>query len=168
MEKPGVNTEPIWRRMEKLRSRGPELEWATGLELTTTTYDSRRSRRTAGSQIPRWATLADSVPVAYKQGISVNDPLTVFLLAPVVAYSSEVQQPMRATAILSRHPHTHWPAPFDREQGRAGSLHPGGMPRPCQNGRKTAVPSSHSWAPRTTFDLHFPRSATSAKRTPEL
>jgi hypothetical protein len=73
------------------------------------------------------------VPVAYKQGISVNDPLTVFLFAPVVAYSSEVQQPMRATAILSRHPHTHWPAPFDREQGRAGSLHPDGNLRPVHS-----------------------------------
>jgi hypothetical protein len=48
--------------------------------------------------------VADNVPVAYKRKISVNDPLTVFLLAPVVAYSSEVQQPMRATAILSRQP----------------------------------------------------------------
>ncbi len=67
------------------------------------------------------------VGVSYKRGISVNDPLTMLLLAPVVAYSSDVQQPMRATAILSRHPHTRWAASFGREQGRAGSLHPEGQ-----------------------------------------
>jgi hypothetical protein len=53
----------------------------------------------------------------------VNVTLTVFLLAPVVPYSSEVQQPMRATAIMDGHQHTHQAAPFRREQGRAGSLH---------------------------------------------
>jgi hypothetical protein len=48
----------------------------------------------------------------------------VFLLALVVLYSSEVQQPMRATAILNRHPQTYYAAPFGREQGRSSSLHP--------------------------------------------
>ena len=66
------------------------------------------------------------MPVAYKRRISVKHPLTVFSLAPVAPYSSEVQQPMRATAVLGRHPHTHWAASSDREQGRAGSLHPEG------------------------------------------
>jgi H+/Cl- antiporter ClcA len=33
-------------------------------------------------------------------------------------------KPMRATAVLGCHPHTHWAAPLGREQGRAGSLHP--------------------------------------------
>ena len=31
----------------------------------------------------------------------------VDVLAPVVPYSSEVQQPMRTTATLGTHPHTH-------------------------------------------------------------
>jgi hypothetical protein len=57
----------------------------------------------------------------------VNTTLTVLLLSPAVQYSSGVQQPMRATAVLGCHPHTHQAAPFDREQGRAASLHPGGL-----------------------------------------
>ena len=57
----------------------------------------------------------------------VNMTLTVFLLASVVPYSSEVQQPMRATAIVGRHPHARCAAPLDREQGRADSLHPAGL-----------------------------------------
>ncbi len=58
----------------------------------------------------------------------VNMILTVSLLASVVSYSSQVQQPIRATAVLGGHPHTRWAAPVDREQGRASSLHPGGAP----------------------------------------
>ena len=50
------------------------------------------------------------MPVAYKRRISVNRPLTVFLLAPVGPYSSEVQQLARTTAV----------------------------PRACQNGGETA------------------------------
>ena len=46
----------------------------------------------------------------------VNQTLTVFLLARVVPYSSGVQQPMRATAIVGSHPHTGCAAPFEREQ----------------------------------------------------
>jgi hypothetical protein len=42
-------------------------------------------------------------------------------------YSSWVQQPMRATAILGRHLHTRQAALFDPEQERAGSLHPEGQ-----------------------------------------
>jgi len=57
-----------------------------------------------------------------KQGAEVNTNLTVFLLASVVLHGNEVQQPMRATAILGSHRHTRWAAPFDREQGRADSL----------------------------------------------
>ena len=49
--------------------------------------------------------------------------------ARVVPYSSWVQQPMRATAVLGRHPHTLWAAPVDREQGRASGLHPEGQAR---------------------------------------
>jgi hypothetical protein len=62
-----------------------------------------------------------------KRGISVNCLLTVSLMAPVSLYSSEVQQPMRATAALGRRPHIWWAAPGDREQSRAGSLHPEGQ-----------------------------------------
>ena len=57
----------------------------------------------------------------------VNATLTVFLSTPIVPYSSEVQQPMRATAVLGKQPNGHWAAPFEREQGRARSLHPGGL-----------------------------------------
>jgi len=42
-------------------------------------------------------------------------------------YSSQVQQPMRATAVLGERPHTRWAAPVDREQGRAAGLHPEGQ-----------------------------------------
>ena len=55
--------------------------------------------------------------------------LTVSLLASVVLYNSEVHQPICATAVLDRHPHTHQAAPFGREQCRAGRLHPDGLAR---------------------------------------
>jgi hypothetical protein len=42
-------------------------------------------------------------------------------------YSNEVQLPMRATAALGRHPHTHWTAQSNSDQGRACSLHPEGQ-----------------------------------------
>jgi hypothetical protein len=48
-------------------------------------------------------------------------------MVAVVPYSSEVQQPMHATAVLGCHPHTHWAALSNREQGRAASLHPEGQ-----------------------------------------
>ena len=63
----------------------------------------------------------DSVPVAYKRRINVNRPLIVLMLAAVIPYSSGVQQPGHATAVLSRHPHTRRPAPFNQEQDRASS-----------------------------------------------
>jgi hypothetical protein len=56
--------------------------------------------------MPRPATATDTVPVAYKRKIGAKQPLTVFLLAPVGPYSSEVQQPMHCTAVMGRHPHT--------------------------------------------------------------
>lgn len=40
-------------------------------------------------------------------------------------HSSEVQQPTRTAAVLSRHPHTHRAASLNIEQERVGSLHPG-------------------------------------------
>jgi hypothetical protein len=57
----------------------------------------------------------------------VNGTLTVSLLASVVPYSSDIQQPVRATATMDGHQHTHQAAPFGRDQGRAGSLHPEGQ-----------------------------------------
>jgi hypothetical protein len=54
----------------------------------------------------------------------VRVTLSTDQMVAVVPYSSEVQQPMRATAVLDRRPHMRWAAPGDREQGRAGSLHP--------------------------------------------
>ena len=50
-------------------------------------------------------------------------------MVKVVPYSSEVQQPVRATAVLGCHPDTHQAAPFDREQTRASSFHSDGWPR---------------------------------------
>ncbi len=44
-----------------------------------------------------------------------------FLLARVIAYSNQVQQPRRPTAILGSCPHTRQAARFDHEQDRAGS-----------------------------------------------
>jgi hypothetical protein len=78
----------------------------------------------------------DDVPKVYLEfsrvpprSPDVNMILTVSLLASVVSYSSEVQQPMHATAVLGCHPRTHHAAPFDHDQGRAGSLHPDGLIR---------------------------------------
>ena len=42
-------------------------------------------------------------------------------------YSSEVQQPIRATAVLDRRPHTHWAAQVDREEARATRRPPPGV-----------------------------------------
>jgi hypothetical protein len=47
-------------------------------------------------------------------------------MVDVAKYSSEVQQPVRATVILDRHRHTRYAALFDREEGRASSLDPDG------------------------------------------
>ena len=57
----------------------------------------------------------------------VNATLTVFLVALAVPYSSEVQQPMRATAVLGGRPRMRLAGSVDREQGRASSLHPDGQ-----------------------------------------
>ena len=62
-------------------------------------------------------------------------PLTAFMLALVVPYSSGVQQPVRATAVLSRRLHTRRAAPVEREQARASSLHP-----------EASQASGHLWA----------------------
>lgn len=61
------------------------------------------------------------------RGLDIRMVLTVFWLAAVISYSREVQQPRRAIAALGRHPHTHWAAPSDSDQGRAGGLHPEGQ-----------------------------------------
>jgi hypothetical protein len=68
-----------------------------------------------------------SVPITpepERRRMDVNAALTVSLLALVVRYSSELQQPTHATAIMSGHPHTRQAGWLDSEQGRAGSLHP--------------------------------------------
>ena len=46
-------------------------------------------------------------------------------LAAVVSYSSGVQQPRRTMAVLGVRSHTGRTASASREQGLAGSLHPG-------------------------------------------
>jgi hypothetical protein len=62
-------------------------------------------------------------------------------------YSSEVQQPMRATAVLGERPHTRWAAPVDREQERAAGLHPEGQVRPPRG-----EPSHGGSLNRLTYD----------------
>ena len=57
----------------------------------------------------------------------VNWRLTLFRRPDAAPYSSEVQQPVRATAIMSVHPHTRNAAPLEREHGRSDSLHPDGL-----------------------------------------
>jgi hypothetical protein len=58
--------------------------------------------------------------------------------APVAAYSSEIQQPIRAAATLGRRQHPYWAAPLDRDQDRAGSLHPDGQGAGQRPGPKRA------------------------------
>jgi hypothetical protein len=72
--------------------------------------------------------------------------LEVGLRLPLAAvpYSSEPQQPMRATAVLGTYRHMHWAAPFDREQGRAGSSHQEGQYFADQTWTKRRVGSSSS------------------------
>jgi hypothetical protein len=53
--------------------------------------------------------------------VDAHAALTVLLLARVIPYSNQVQQPRRATAILASRPHTRQAARFDHEQDRAGS-----------------------------------------------
>jgi len=57
---------------------------------------------------------------------NVNAALTV-LLGSAISYSTGVQQPVRATAVMSSHPRMRHAAQFNCEQGRAGSLHPEGQ-----------------------------------------
>jgi hypothetical protein len=64
-----------------------------------------------------------------EQSGTVNYDLIVIRLAVVVSYSSRVQQPMRAMAIMNGHQRTLQAATFGREQGRADSLHPDGFTR---------------------------------------
>ena len=81
----------------------------------------------------------------------VNATLTVFLLAPVVRYStSKVQQPTRATAVLGSHPHTLGCIVEHRAGARRGPSstapprpgHPGPArtAASCRSGRCTAPP----------------------------
>ncbi len=51
----------------------------------------------------------------------------MFVLSPIVPYSSELQQPVRAAAVLGGRLRMRWTGPVDREQGRAASLHPEGQ-----------------------------------------
>jgi hypothetical protein len=60
-----------------------------------------------------------------------------FLFASAVSYSREIQQPMRTVATLGRHRHTYRAVTFDRDQDRAGSLHPEGE---CSVDRARGLP----------------------------
>jgi hypothetical protein len=62
-------------------------------------------------------------------------------LAPVAAYSSEIQHAMRTTAILGRYQRLYWAAPLNRDQDRAGAV----SADPCssrvqQRGRHSPIP----------------------------
>jgi hypothetical protein len=46
---------------------------------------------------------------------------TIFVLASAAAYSSEIQQPWRVMTVLDCYLRIRYAAPFDREQGCAGS-----------------------------------------------
>lgn len=70
----------------------------------------------------------------HRLGKRVGEPmLTIFMLAPIAAYSSEVQQPVRAIAAPDKHPRTRQAAPSGREKGRAGNLHPDAQLRPIMD-----------------------------------
>ena len=73
----------------------------------------------------------DLIRVIATERVDVNMVLTVFLLAHVMLYSNQVQQPRRATAILASRPHTRQAARFDHEQDRASSYGSGGSCRAC-------------------------------------
>jgi hypothetical protein len=52
-----------------------------------------------------------------RPGKRVGEPIpTIFMLASVAKYSSEIQQPVRATAALGKHPRTHQAAPPNPDQ----------------------------------------------------
>src|SRR5579871_3775584 len=62
---------------------------------------------------------------------------------------------MRATAAQGKHPHTHYAALSDCDQGRAASLHPDGVPCPCQKGRKLRSSAvSHGHLERSLRSAH--------------
>lgn len=77
-----------------------------------------RTESCAGSEV-----VEQLPPEPWVSKADVNAALAVSMLGPVVPYSSEVQQPMRAMAILNGHLHMWRAAPLEREQGCAGSLH---------------------------------------------
>ena len=74
----------------------------------------------------------------------------------VISYSSGVQQPGHATAVLSRHPRTRWPAPFNHEQDRASSYGSAGRAsRSSEHNRKPSNQLSNDrrrcrWTPAGT------------------
>ena len=85
---------------------------------------SSLARRPPGHPGTRRSSCPARAPPARQLGASRRCHRAASRLAAAALYSSEIQQPMRTTATLGRRPHTHQAAPFDRDQGRAGSLHP--------------------------------------------
>src|SRR5947208_14458864 len=95
-----------------------------------------RSRRTGPGRSSRSQTTLTCREPTPTDLESVSGPRpSRLMLAPVVPYNSEVQQPMRATTALGRHlrthwaaqSRTHWAAQSDSDQGRAGSSHSEGL-----------------------------------------
>jgi hypothetical protein len=68
------------------------------------------------------------------------------VLVPVMLYSSHVQQPMRATAIMDSRQHTHQAAPLGHEQGRAHSLHPEGRCSVDRSGPMLMAENHSTWS----------------------
>ena len=91
--------------------------------LVSFVYVRNRSAHTTKNRQPRSRTLLTYAGPSRADLESVLGPRPrqVLMFAPVVPYSSEVQQPGHTTAVLSGHPHTRWPAPFNHEQDRASS-----------------------------------------------
>jgi hypothetical protein len=76
---------------------------------------------------PTWQARPPSGPADTAAGPCTTAVKTTMRRLGPRPYSSKAQQPMRATVVLSRQPHTRYAPLFDREQRRAGSLHPGGQ-----------------------------------------
>jgi hypothetical protein len=102
-----------------------------------------------------WRPCGDRVETVWRSqvqtlyaGTSVKLALTVLLR--VVAH--QCSNPARSDR-RERRPQTDRAASLDPERQRADSLHPGGVPRPCQSGRETTAISGHSRATRTHANL---------------
>ncbi len=107
----------------------PLLHGNRGARFTLLSYQAAKARRICcaaakcSNQTDLHLTFIDPIrPSDLPQRPSLTSvPLATDQMVTIVPYSSEVQQPWRATAILGSRPHTRQAARFDHEQDRAGS-----------------------------------------------